>query len=249
MSRARPPLPDRHTPPVSAVLRALSLSPSRYPVGTTCRHQLSLRTRAFSLSCGPHLSALLPVRSPALSVPWAPPVGTVPPNQSRSPLWTHPRPRVSRPRPHAPEPFLEPAHTHSPSSAQLRPQPSTLALSLSTRAHEARRGLPPILWPPLSFCDVCCLSELRPFASNVGHLLVRPQHLWFARSVLTSFLTLQSELHHRRPEVSLRPRRCSGTPESAPNVRNSPTPLILRVLPCHSRICLPERVCTVVGLL
>jgi hypothetical protein len=133
--RARPPLPDRRTPPVSAIPHALSLPlAARWgrPVNAG-----SLRTCA-----------------PAPSVPWAPLISLVvrslacslcfvgsacrnhppPPNHSRSLPWTCPRPHVSRPRPHAPEPFLEPAHTQSPSPTQLRPQPSTLALSLALRA-------------------------------------------------------------------------------------------------------------------
>jgi hypothetical protein len=66
----------------------------------------------------------------------------------------------------------------------------------------------------------------------MGHLLVRPQHLWFVRSALIGFLTLQPELRRRQPEVSLRPRRCSSTLESPPEVSNSPTPLIPRVAVC-----------------
>jgi hypothetical protein len=138
-------------------------------------------------------ASLLRARVPSLAVPQDPLVSPadhslarslyyvgpayrnrLPPNRLRSPLWTRPRPCVSRPRPHAPEPFLEPTHTHLPSPAQLCPQPSTLTLSLALRAHEARRGPSPILWPPLSFCRAPCLGELRPFASNVGHLLVCP---------------------------------------------------------------------------
>jgi hypothetical protein len=211
-------------------------------------------------------ASLLRACVPSLAVPWAPLVSPVdhslarffcyvgpayrnclPPNHLRSPLWMRPRPCVSRPRPHAPEPFLEPAHTHLPSPAQWCPQPSTLTLSLALRAHEARRGLSPILWPPLSFCRAPCLDELHPFASNVGHLLVRPQHLWFTRSTLIGFLTLQPQLRRRRPEVSPRPYRCSSSLESPPEVSNFPMPLIPRVLPCHSCNCSLERACSVVG--
>jgi hypothetical protein len=38
-------------------------------------------------------------------------------NRLRSLPWTWPRPHISRPRSHAPEPLLEPVHPHSPSPA------------------------------------------------------------------------------------------------------------------------------------
>jgi hypothetical protein len=43
-------------------------------VGPTCRRRFPPHARLISLSRGPHSSARLPIRSPALSVPWAPPV-------------------------------------------------------------------------------------------------------------------------------------------------------------------------------
>jgi hypothetical protein len=115
-------------------------------------------TRACPISsiCGSRSSAQKPVRSPApsltrgacLSDPY-------PLNRPHSPSWTRPQPRDFWPRPHAPEPFLDPALTHSPSPAQLRPEPTTLALSLAlcTRpgsSAAARRGVAPIMWSPSS---------------------------------------------------------------------------------------------------
>jgi hypothetical protein len=85
-----------------------------------------------SLSRGPRSSALLTIRSPALSLLWATPIETVP--QTARALrrgCAHDHAFLG----HAPraKPFLEPAHTHSPSPAQLCPQSSTLALSLALR--------------------------------------------------------------------------------------------------------------------
>jgi hypothetical protein len=101
----------------------------------------------------------------------------------------------------------------------------------------------------LSFCRAHCLGELRPFASNVGHLLFRPKLLWFALFALTGLFTWQLELRRRRPEASLRPRYCSSAPESPLEVNNSPTPLFPRVLPCLSHNCSLEWVYAAVGRL
>jgi hypothetical protein len=126
----------------------------------------------------------------------------------------------------APEPYLEPAPTHSipsPSCALSR----TPSLSLSRSAHapvELRRSSTVVLWPSSSVCRIRCLGELRPFASNAGHSLVCPQPLYFARSALTGVLPVQLKPHHRRPKASLRPRRCSGAPEFPLQVRPPPCP-------------------------
>jgi hypothetical protein len=88
-----------------------------------------------SLIRGSRSSAQKPVRSPAPSLTLGARLSDPsPPNRPRSPPWTRPRPRDFWPRPHAPEPFLDPALVHSPSPAQLRPQSSTLALFLALRA-------------------------------------------------------------------------------------------------------------------
>jgi hypothetical protein len=162
--------------------------------------QLSLarpRARSRRLTGGPHLSATARVRARALSLPLSlllyggtglsarPLVRTL----SLSPSCCTPFPnlppalsvvdapmtRVSRPLPHAPEPFSG-ARTHSLALlAQLRPQPNTLALSRTMRAHvELHRGSSSVLWPSSNFCRVYCLGELCLLASNARHSLVCP---------------------------------------------------------------------------
>jgi hypothetical protein len=76
----------------------------------------STRACFLSLSRGHHSSAQKPIRSSVPADPWVPPIKTVPPNRPCPPPWTRPRPRVFWPCTHAPEPFMEPAHT------QLRPR-------------------------------------------------------------------------------------------------------------------------------
>jgi hypothetical protein len=74
--------------------------------------------------------------------------------------------------------------------AHLRPQPSTLALSLALRVHPgssaaAHRSLSSVLRPPSSPRHARCLGEFRLAVSNSVHPSVHPQPLWSARSVLT----------------------------------------------------------------
>ena len=83
----------------------------------------------------------------------------------------------------------------------------------------------------MSFYRARCLDKLRLFASNVGHLPVFHQPLWFARSALTGVLPVQSELCQSRPEASLRLRCCSGAPVFSLEVSNLPAPLFLCLLP------------------
>jgi hypothetical protein len=114
------PVPDRWAPPVGANQRAHS-SPS------------------ISLSRGPVRSALFLSRAPAPSLSVCPAVPTCQPvsnlSPTISPLWTHPRPRVLRPRP-SPRALL----AHLPSLiCALCPAPST-SLSLCLREP---RALPP----------------------------------------------------------------------------------------------------------
>jgi hypothetical protein len=110
-------------PPVAQWDRPVGADPSTHaPVLSRCSVGPSVTAdspfaRSPSLACGPCLS------STTHSLTSCP----------RTPLWTRPRSRVSRPRPHAPEPFCG-ARPHSLAHlAQLRPQLNTLALSLSMR--------------------------------------------------------------------------------------------------------------------
>jgi hypothetical protein len=58
---------------------------------------------------------------------------------------------------------------------------------------------------------------------------------------------MQSELRGRRPKASLRPRCCSGAPESPLVVSKLPTPLISRLVPCCLRNRSPKLSCAAVG--
>jgi hypothetical protein len=117
-------------------------------------------------------------------------------------------------------------------------------LSHSTRAPvELHRDLLLVPWPPSSVCRIRCLGELCFFASNVGHPLVCPQPLCFARSTLSGLLPVQPKLRHCRPKASLCPHHCSGAPEFPLDVSNSPTPLVSLVLPCRLCYCSPKQVC------
>jgi hypothetical protein len=174
------------------------------------------------------------VRSLTHSVPGAPPATTAPP----PPPAESPAPTTARflATPPCSEPFLDPAHTHSPFPAQLRTQPSTLALSLALRARPgssaaAHRGPPLVLQSPLSLCRACCLGEFCLFVSSSRHPSVCLQPLWFARSTLTGILLVQPKPRHRRPEASLRPHRCSSAPESPLEVSNPPMHLFPQLLP------------------
>jgi hypothetical protein len=79
----------------------------------------------------------------------------------------------------------------------------------------------------------------------VGHPLVCPQPLCFARSALTDFLPMKPKFHRHRPKASLRPCRCSGAPNFPLEVSKSPTPLIYLVLSYRQHNCSPEQVCVV----
>jgi hypothetical protein len=154
----------------------------------------------------------------------------------RSPSWMRPRPRVFRPRPPRPIPFLQLMPTHSLPSPSCAPSRTpSLSLSHSARAPgssaTALCGPSLVLRPPLSLCRAHYLGEFCLFVSSLGHPLVRPQPLLFAQSALTGFLRVQSEPRHHRPEASLCPRRRSSTLESALVVSNLPMPLFRLLLP------------------
>jgi hypothetical protein len=231
---------------VSATSRALS--PSRCPVGPTYRRRFPPRTRAFSrCPMGPNHQPGCPFACP-LSLFHGPRL-SVPPRTAHALRRGRAHDRAFPGHaPTRPSLFWSPPSLTRPPplSCTLRQAPSP-SLSLCAHAREARCGPPPVLWLPLSFYRAHCLGELRPFACNMGHLLVRPQPLWFALSALTGFFTWQTELCRHRPEASLRPCRCSSAPESPLKVNNSPTPLFPRVFPCLSRNCPPEWVCAAVG--
>jgi hypothetical protein len=156
----------------------------------------------------------------------------------------HPRLHISWPQPSRLSPFLHPAPTHSlPSPSCATSQPRSRSLSLYTHpgsSAAARRGLAPVLRSPLSPRRVRCLNEFRLIVSSPAHPSVRPQPLWFTQSTLTGVLPVQSELHHHRPEASLRLHRCSGAPVFPLEVSNLPVALFLCLLPWSSRDCLPE---------
>jgi hypothetical protein len=149
---------------------------------------------------------------------------------------------VFRLHPHVHEPFLEPADTHSPSPAQLHPQPSTLALSLALRARlgsstVARRGLALVLWSPSSPRRVRCLGKLRLVTHNPRHPSVRPLPHWFAWSALTGSLP---QLCRRRPVPSPCPRCRSRVPEPPLKVTVLTPPLFSPVMHLVARDCSPE---------
>jgi hypothetical protein len=146
---------------------------------------------------------------------------------------------------HAPEPFLDPALVHSPFPAQLRPQPSNLALSLALRtclgsSAATRRGLALVLRSQSSPCRIRCLGKLRLIPHNLGCPLVRLLPLWFAWATLTEAFLTQPESHRRRPKPSSCPRHRSRVPESLLKVTNLTPPLIPPVLHLLARDCSPE---------
>ena len=165
-----------------------------------------------SLSCGPRASALTTRSLAALSILWAPPVGTVPPNRPRSPPWTRPRPRVFRPCHHTVEP-LSGARPHCLAPlAQLCPQPNTLALSLSPYARSqevsplavvpspfyGRRRAPAVSVAPVS-------SALSPATWNASRFTLSPSDSLGPRS-------LERFLRSRRAAVvDSRPRHAQDT--------------------------------------
>jgi hypothetical protein len=69
--------------------RALSHSPSHYPVGSTCRRRSPPHAHRLSLTHGPHLSARPLVRSTALADPWDRLVSSTLPANRRGPTCTH----------------------------------------------------------------------------------------------------------------------------------------------------------------
>jgi hypothetical protein len=132
-----------------------------------------------------------------------------------------------------PSPFLEPAPTHSrPSLSCALSRTPSLSLTLALRAH------------PWSSAVIRCPFHGRCRASATFVASVSPQPLFFARSALTGFFTLQPELRRHRPKASLRPCHCSRAPESPLEVSKLPTPLISHALPCRPRNCSSEQVCT-----
>jgi hypothetical protein len=182
-------------PCLSAPSRAHSLFPLPLAAsGADLSAPISSACTSFpSLSSRPRSSARPPVYSPTPADRW---VSSVRPFPSEPPaLLAVDMPMSTRflTMTHAPEPFLDPTLIHSPFLTQLRPQPSTLSLSLCARlgsSAAARRGLAPVLRSPSSPRRVCCLDKLRLITYNLGHCLVRPLPLWFAWSMLTrAFLT------------------------------------------------------------
>jgi hypothetical protein len=190
-------------------------------------------------------ASFLRARAPSLSVSRAPLVSSAARSLARSLCSVGPACRNRSPRtaralrcgpahirafpgldPTCPEPFLEPTHTHSSFPAQLRPQPRTLALSLSlyARAREACRGPPPVLWQPLSFCRACCLGELCPITRDLGQPSIRSLPLYFSRSTLIGPLSAPPQLRRCRPVTSSCPRRRSRVPEPSLKVTDLTCP-------------------------
>jgi hypothetical protein len=114
-----------------------------------------------SLVYGPRLSAT----TPSLT------------SRPRSPSWTRPRPRVSRPRPTHPSLFWSPCPL-TRSLAQLCPQPNSLALSRSTCTPvELRRDPPP-------FCGRRRASTVFVALVSSASSLAMRDTLWFAPASL-----------------------------------------------------------------
>jgi hypothetical protein len=112
-----PSAPDRWTPRVGASPHAPSL-----PISLSLLCGAGYRRRFFSHSLILSICPMDPTGQPIRNLPPMPPPST------------RPRPRVFRPPPHALAP-LEHVPRSPTSPAHLRPQPSTLALSLSPYAH------------------------------------------------------------------------------------------------------------------
>jgi hypothetical protein len=204
-----------------------------------------VHARSLSLFCGPRSSAQKPVRSPVPSLTHGVCLSDPsPPNCLCSAPWTRTGPRDFRPRPHVPEPFLDHTLVHSPSPAQLRPQPSTLALSLTLRVpREFHRRTPwsharsAVVVEP-SLCR--CLDKLRLITRNPGCPSVHPLPLWFAWSMLTGAFLAQPKSRRHRPVSLLCPGRCSLAPESSLKVTVLTPPLISPALHLLTRDCSPE---------
>jgi hypothetical protein len=204
--------------------------------GPTCRRQLA-PARPFSPSrcpLGPSYRRQLPSRAPSsLSVPWASRVSAErpfarrslcsvcpacrkrPPNRPRSPPWMRPSLFWSPPTLTRPPPL-----SYAPSRA---PSPS-LSLSRSVRASWSSPWSTACSMAAVEFLPRPLPRWAPPLRQHCGTSSGLPQPLWFARSALTSFLTLQPEPHHRRPKISLRPCRCSGALESPLEVINPSCP-------------------------
>jgi hypothetical protein len=195
-----PSAPDRRTPPVGASPRprpSLHLSPARCQWGRSVG-TISFRARAHPLSLprGPH--PLGPVHS-------LPPVHS---RRGRAHVCAFSR------QLHTPSPPLEPA-PRSPTSpysfapSAEHPHPLSLALRVHpSSSFAAHRSPSPVPRPSSSLCRARCLDEFCLAVSNSGHLSVRSQPLWFARSALTGVLPVQPESAavdqrlHRIPAVS-----------------------------------------------
>ena len=180
---------------------------------------------------GPARQFSLPVRSSALTGPWAPPVGLIPPE-----LPVH-APRIavdSVPTTHAEAtPVPTPAFSsclvpHSLSSltrALAAPQhsPHTMCTPRELRLHSS--------WSPLSHHRVCCLGELHPVTRDLGHPLIRSLPLCFSRSTLTGPFSAPPQLGRRRPVTSSCPDRCLRVLKPSLKVTNLTPPLISPCLP------------------
>jgi hypothetical protein len=142
-------------PPLSSFSLSLAAQWGR-PISADCPFVSSLSAR------GPHPSA------PSSSLTSRPCPSS----------WTHPRPRVSRPRPPRLSPFLQPTHSHSllwPSCAPSRPPSRSLSLYTHPGSSTAaRRGLALVLRLPLSPHRVRCLGEFRIVVSSLRHPSVPP---------------------------------------------------------------------------
>jgi hypothetical protein len=245
-----------------------SLYPSRWPVGSTCRRHFSPHTRPCSLSV-PHAPLVCPAARTLACSRWPmgpvcrtrplPPPPEPPAHNQRvavdSTPTTHAEAAPVRPSP--PRPFSSCPVPHLLSSPLTRAL-AVLNSRLASRAHlgsfaAVRRGPSLVLWRSLSLCRARCLGELHLFASNMGHLPVCPQPLWFARSALTGVLPVQPKPRCHRPEGSLRPRHCSSAPESPLELSNPhPFPYfrgycsVVRVIARRSKFAPPLSLSTAV---
>jgi hypothetical protein len=178
---------------------------------------------SLSLPHGPGLSA--PTCAPSLplslAAPWARFVGVVPFTRVLA-LSLSRRPHLSaRPQPSAHDPRRGHAHDRTisghlrTSSPLLSPAPRlpTFPRSLAPSTEPSRplshspRATRELCHRPLSIvvrsatvvepAPVCCLGEFRLAVSYLGHPLVCPSPLWFARSALTGAFLAQPEPHRR----------------------------------------------------